>query len=233
MMKKNIAVILALALLISLAACGAKDNTPETTSDQPTGSAELESDGETEKSTDDAPVTEKKILTVYFSSANTAGVDAVSSATPYAGEYASTEQLAIFIHDAVGGDLAKITPEKDYPEDYNGTADAAKAERDNDERPAFLALEVNPEDYDVIFVGYPMWWYTLPMVMYTFFDTYDFSGKTIVPFNTHAGSGDGGTYAEIAEFEPNATVLDGLAVSGSRAANAQNDVTDWLNGLDY
>ena len=232
-MKKCIAVILAFALLVSLAACGVKDNAPETTSDQPTGSAAQMSDGETEESTDDAPAGEKKILTVYFSSANTNDVDAVSSATPYAGGVASTELLATYIHDAVGGDIVKITPVKDYPEDYNGTADAAKAERDADERPAYLPLDVDPEDYDVIFVGYPMWWYTLPMVMYTFFDDYDLSGKTIVPFNTHAGSGDGGTYSEIAEFEPNATVLDGLAVSGSRVENARNDVADWLNGLNY
>ncbi len=234
-MKKQVAILLILTLLFSLAACGGKDAGTTTVPDETAGQSETAAPVNTnETAAENVTATNgKRILTVYFSSANTADVDAVSSATPYADGVASTELLATYIHDAVGGDIVKITPEKDYPEDYNGTADAAKAERDNDERPAFLPLEVNPEDYDVIFVGYPMWWYTLPMVMYAFFDAYDFSGKTIVPFNTHAGSGNGGTYAEIATFEPNATVLDGLAVSGSRAANAQDDVLAWLNGLDY
>ena len=225
-MKQCIAVLLAISLLVSLAACGAKEDAPETAVQTQTGAAKT-------NSADDTPEGDKKILTVYFSSANTNSADAVSSATPYADGAASTAYLAQRIHDAVGGDLVKLTPVKDYPEDYNGTADAAKAERDNDERPQFVPLDVNPEEYDVIFVGYPMWWYTLPMVMYTFFDMYDFSGKTIVPFNTHAGSGDGGTYSEIAAFEPNATVLDGLAVSGSRADKVQDDLTDWLSGLGF
>ena len=225
-MKKSIAILLAITLLFSLAACGAKEDAPETSVPKQTEAAKT-------KTADDTLEGEKKILTVYFSSANTNSADAVSSATPYVDGTASTEYLAAYIHDTVGGDLVKLTPVKDYPEDYSGAADAAKAERDKDERPQFVPLDVNPEDYDVIFVGYPMWWYTLPMVLYTFFDTYDFSGKTIVPFNTHAGSGDGGTYAEIAEFEPNATVLDGLAVSGNRADKTQDDVNDWLYSLGF
>ncbi len=97
---------------------------------------------------------------------------------------------------------------------------------------AFQPLNVNPEEYDVIFIGYPIWWYTLPMVLYTFFDTYDLAGKTIVPFNTHAGSGDGGTYNEIADFEPDAAVLDGLALSGSSVgADSAQQIDTWLSGL--
>lgn len=176
---------------------------------------------------------DKKILTVYFSSANTADVDVVSSATPYAGGKASTQQLAEYVHAAVGGDLRKLTPTADYPTGYNETADAAKSQRDNDERPAFLPLDVNPEDYDVIFVGYPMWWYTTPMIIRTFFDAYNFSGKTIVPFNTHAGSGDGGTYREIAQMEPDAVVPEGLAVWGSEAGAAEETVKNWVAGLTY
>lgn len=225
-MKKCIAVLLALSLLFSLAACSEKEDAPETAVPKQTETAKTET-------ADDMPAGGKKILTVYFSSANTNSTDAISSATPYVDGMASTEYLAMHIHDAVGGDIAKLTPVKDYPADYSGATDAAKAERDQDERPQFVSLDVNPEEYDVIFVGYPMWWYTLPMVLYTFFDTYDFSGKMIIPFNTHAGSGDGGTYTEIAEFEPNATVLDGLAVSGSRADKALDDVDDWLSGLGF
>lgn len=110
----------------------------------------------------------------------------------------------------------------------------AKKERDNDERPELKDLDINLDDYDTIFVGYPIWWYTLPMPMYTFFDTYDLSGKTIVPFNTHEGSGDGGTYEKIKDFEPNATVLDGLAIRGGDMANDQSSKVDnWLKDLGY
>lgn len=93
---------------------------------------------------------------------------------------------------------------------------------------------MNPEDYDVVFVGYPMWWYTLPMIMYTFFNEYDFSGKTIVPFNTHEGSGDGGTYDEIKGFEPDATILDGLPIRGGKMKSDHTDtVSEWLSRIGY
>ena len=229
-MKKIIALLLAGVLVLSLAACGAGNST-ETTADNTASQAE-NSSGEAQNS---QPVNAegKKILVVYFSSANTADVDAVSSATPDFNGQGSTEYLANYIHSKVGGDIAKLTPVKDYPLSYRDCADAAKAERDKDERPEFQKLDINPEDYDVIFIGYPMWWYTLPMLFYTFFDMYDFSGKTIIPFNTHEGSGDGGTYDEIREFEPGATVLEGLAVRGGSADKAGSDIDNWLAGLNY
>ena len=228
-MKKIIALLLAVILMLSLAACSAStaDNT-DTTASAVTNNTSANTETQTQESTAD-----KKILTVYFSAANTADVDAVSSATPNYDGFGATEYLAEYIHSKVGGDIAKLTPVKDYPLNYNDCADAAKKETDSNERPEFQALDINPEDYDVIFVGYPMWWYTLPMVMYTFFDTYDLSGKTIIPFNTHEGSGDGGTYDDIKELEPNATVLDGFNVRGSSADEADSDLDKWLTGLNY
>lgn len=225
-MKKILASVLALALIFSFTACGKK-------SDESSQSTSSVSNITEAVQTENESISGKKILIVYFSSVNTSDVDIVSSATPKADGLGSTEYIAQHIQSKVGGDIVKITPVKDYPEGYNDTADAAKAERDRDERPEFVKLSVNPEDYDVIFVGYPMWWYTLPMIMYTFFDTYDFSGKTVIPFNTHAGSGDGGTYEEIKEFEPDATVLDGIAVSGSKAGSSDSEIDAWLAGLKY
>ena len=228
-MKKIVALILALTLIFTFTACSAGGGNETTTANtQSTAAGTTSAEAE---QMEDAPTKDKKILTIYFSSANT--VDATSSATPYFDGVASTEYLAQYINKKVGGDIAKITPVKDYPEDYNGTADAAKAENDKDERPEFQKLEVNPEDYDVIFVGYPMWWYTLPMIMYTFFDAYDFSGMTVIPFNTHEGSGDGGTYDKIQDFEPNATVLEGFNVRGNSADKADSDLDEWLAGLNY
>ncbi len=158
---------------------------------------------------------EQKVLVVYFS------------------ETGNTQALAKIVSDQVGGDFRRIKTIKAYPSGQE-LFDYTKAERDNDERPELKELGVNPEDYDMIFVGYPMWWYTLPMPMYTFFDTYDFSGKTIVPFNTHEGSGNGGTYTTIQEFEPNATVLEGLPIRGGDMENDQTStVVDWLERIGF
>ena len=151
----------------------------------------------------------------------------------YFSETGNTQKLAQEIYEQVGGDFRRIEPVKPYPTGQE-LFDYTKEERDNDERPEFKDLNINLDNYDYIFVGYPMWWYTLPMMMYTFFDTYDFSGKTIIPFNTHEGSGDGGTYETIKEFEPNATVLDGLPIRGGDMSKDQTDtVKEWLKGLGF
>lgn len=157
----------------------------------------------------------KKVLVVYFS------------------ETGNTQKLAKTISDQVGGDFRRIEPVVEYPTGQD-LYDYTENEKNNDARPQFKDLGVNPEDYDVVFVGYPMWWYTLPMIMYTFFDQYDFSGKTIIPFNTHEGSGNGGTYDTIKGFEPEATVLDGLAIRGGGMKSDQTGtVSDWLVRIGY
>ncbi len=247
--KRITAIMLTLAMLTSLAACSGAGNesstSGETTSavQSSTGeksiSASESNEGSTEEKSAETSVqgnsssSESKNLVVYFSASNTKDVDAVTGATPVQGRVGTVEHIAEIIHNQVGGDIAKIVPSKDYSLDYNTCADEAKAETDSDARPQFEPLSVNIKDYDTIYVGYPMWWYTLPMVMYTFFDTYDFSGKTIIPFNTHAGSGDGGTYQTIKEFEPGATVKDGLAISGNSAfdSSTEETVKSWLAGL--
>ena len=168
-------------------------------------------DGATGKTTLDSD----RVLVVYFS------------------ETGNTQKLAQEIYEQVGGDFRRIEPVKPYPTGAD-LFDYTEKERDDDARPEFKDLNINLDDYDYIFVGYPMWWYTLPMIMYTFFDTYDFSGKTIIPFNTHEGSGDGGTYETIKEFEPNATVLDGLPIRGGDMSKDQTDtVKEWLKGLGF
>ena len=158
---------------------------------------------------------DKKVLVVYFS------------------ETGNTQKLAKLISDEIGGDFRRIETVKSYP---TGEAlfDYTKNERDNDERPELKDLDININDYDVIFVGYPIWWYTLPMPIYTFLDNYDFSGKIIVPFNTHEGSGDGGTYSTIKGWEKDANVLDGLAIrGGDMEKNQTTRVQNWLKGLGF
>lgn len=216
-----------------------ESNTDENSTEQSTEISENIESSIDEKSAENSEQeisvsAENKTLVLYFSGGNSKNADVISSATQRQDDYYATQYLAELIHSEVGGELVPIIPTNAYPIVYDETADKAKDERDNDERPQFETLGVNIEDYDTIYVGYPMWWYTLPMVMYTFFDTYDFSGKTIIPFNTHLGSGDGGTYQTIKEFEPNATIKDGLAVSGSAVfdSSTEQNVKNWLAGLE-
>ena len=228
-------IIFAAVASMLLAACGTQEEAAqETTEEEAVKVVEEENSGSnTDSEGEEADsASGGSVLVVYFSPANADTADAVSSATPRVGDASSVEAIAQQIGDRTGAKLAKIVPEEPYPTDYDETADKAKSEQDEDVRPDFL-LETDPEEYDVIFVGYPIWWYHLPMVMDTFFDNYDLAGKTIIPFNTHAGSDDGGTYQEIADLEPDATVMDGLAVSGERAGDAKASVDEWLSGLGY
>ena len=247
--KRIIAAMLAVIMVLLLAACGSAGNNNtqsannstqnETNATQnqesqtaPTNSSESQPTPDTE--TREKEQNSEKMLVLYFSADNTKNADAVSSATPMTGGVSSVEWIADIIHDTVGGDLVPIIPSVDYPLVYNDLADYAKKERDDGGRPAFEDLGVDPTSYDTVFIGYPIWWYEMPMIMDTFFETYDFSGVTIVPFNTHAGSRDGGTYSDIKELEPNANVLDGLAVRGEDVGknSAKTSVEKWLTGLN-
>ncbi len=149
----------------------------------------------------------------------------------YFSVYGSAKQVAEEIARQTGADLVEIEPEVPYDSNrdhYDALARLAKKEHDEDMRPA-IKNEIDIDAYDRIYIGYPMWWYTFPMIIYTFFDKYDLSGKTIIPFNTHMGSGDGGTYETIRELEPGATVLEGLPVEMRDAENSSARVVErWL-----
>ena len=148
--------------------------------------------------------------------------------------YESAKAVAQEIAAQTGADLVEIEPVTPYDSNrshYNALARYAKKEHDEDMRPA-IKNEIDVDGYDNIFIGYPMWWYTFPMIIYTLFDEYDFSGKTIIPFNTHMGSSDGGTYRTIAELEPNAKVLKGLPIEMSEAErDCKDKVEKWLNNI--
>ena len=124
--------------------------------------------------------------------------------------------------------------ENHYPTDnFESLAELARTELDEGQRPAMRTELENLEDYDVIFVGYPIWWYDMPAVMYTFFDQYGFSGKTIIPFTTHGGSRLSGTVETIAELEPEAQVSDqALTISRNDVEGAASEVADWVASLN-
>lgn len=157
--------------------------------------------------------------------------DELSTLVVYFSNSGNTEILANFIHNYIGGDIVALEPTVAYPEDYNDLLDVAQEEQQSDARPEFNDLNIDIDDYDTIFIGYPNWWGDMPMIIYTFFDTYDLSGKTIAPFNTSGGSGLSRTVGTIRELEPDATVTDGFTVLSDNVDNAMSDVEEWIDSL--
>ena len=237
--RKWIALFLSYVLTLSLlAGCG--------------GNAEPQSGGETADNEadileDSEPDTEaavvsaddtggEKILIAYFAVAENSDVDAISSASVLADD-GEAKGLSKFLSDIIaertGGELFSIRTEEKFPGEYEPLANHAKEEQDNGVLPVLTSHIGNLDEYDTVFIGYPVWWYTLPQVMLSFFEEYDFSGKTLIPFCTHLGSRSGGTFERIAELEPDATVRDGFFVSMEDAADAEPDVLQWLASLGY
>ena len=177
----------------------------------------------------------KKSLVVYFSAADNDGIDAVSSATVVAHEgkgYGAAQLAAKFVGDYIGADVSAIVTEESYPAEYNAMAEMAKEQADSKVHPTLSSKIENLADYDTVFMVYPVWWYTVPMPIYSLLDQYDFSGKTIIPVITHEGSGDGGTLSVLRAEEPNATVLDNAFVSRFGAVPTQESAMEsWLDGL--
>jgi len=139
----------------------------------------------------------------------------------------NTEVVAKKIQAVNGGDLFHIDTVKPYPIDYTETTDVAKMELRENARPVLTDKVKYMDEYDVIYLGYPNWWGTFPMAVFTFLESYDFSGKTIIPFCTHEGSGLGGE-RDIKKLCPKANVLSGIAIRGGSSASADNIVKNWL-----
>ena len=128
----------------------------------------------------------------------------------------NTELVAKMIRDKTDGELFQIKTVKTYPEKYRDTTDMALAEQRAGDRPD-VTYAFNMDDYDVIFFGYPNWWGTLPMAIFTFLESEDLSGKRIIPFCTHEGSALGRTIEDLKRLAPNADIEKGLAIRGGRA----------------
>lgn len=230
-MKKIISVFLTAFVIFSLAACGREEPSggtePESTvqstgveseekedNSESTSSSDAQGAETNESSADETDEAGTKALVVYFSATG------------------NTKAVAETLTGLTGADIYEIVPEQPYTDEdlnYNDRTTRATAEQnDPDARPAIQGSITDFEQYEVVYVGYPIWWGDMPRILYTFFDAYDFSGKTIAPFCTSGGSGLSGTPGTIAELETGATVLDGLHVSDSAADNAEGQVSDWL-----
>lgn len=182
----------------------------------------------------------EKPLVVYFSyfeNANLpAGVDTSASASIQVWNGKNTGNTGVvanIINEKVGGDIYPILVADKYPADYDETVSRGRDEQNRNYRPQLVNHIENFNDYDTVFIGFPNWWYDMPMAMYSFFEEYDFSGKTIIPFVTSGGSGFSNTVSTIKSLEPNATILEGISISGRRVMGAEENVTEWLEELNY
>lgn len=140
----------------------------------------------------------------------------------------NTRRVAEEIQRQTDAQLVELEPQQPYTSDYDELLDVARDQQRQQARPAIANTIDNIDSYDVIFVGYPNWWGDMPMILYTFFDQYDLSGKTIVPFVTSGGSGFSDTLSTIEELESEATLLEGLSLSEDEANQCTSEVEQWL-----
>lgn len=241
-MKKALSILLALTLTASLAACGSQNDTPPPASDPPALSEpDSGTPDNTESSTPSAETTDGAdqpsggdggILIAYFGVPETDGTDTHAQASRVAtedGVVGNTQFIAQAIQEAVGGDLFAIETVQAYPGTHDALLDFAYDELREDARPELADQVQNLEDYDVIFLGYPNWNAELPMPLYTFLESHDLSGKIILPFVTHGGSGFSRTISTIQSLQPEAAVSeDGFSVSRGSVAGAAQDAMDWV-----
>jgi flavodoxin len=142
----------------------------------------------------------------------------------------NTAVMAGYIHEQLPGpDIFEIEPVVPYPDKYDECTAVAKKEQSENARPAVKTHIADVNKYDVIYIGYPIWWGTMPQIMLTFLDEYNLSGKTIIPFCTNEGSGFGRSVNDLKKACPNSKFLDGLAVRGSNVKKAQKEVNVWID----
>lgn len=248
-MKKQISLIAIVALALSLTACGSNTqsqpaqgvirqqpiNTATESSSAVESDSATEATGEMASSNDTQTAAGSNILIAYFTVPETDGADAVASASRVVtadGVLGNTEYVATQIQKNLGGDLFAIETVQEYPGTHDKLLEFAYNEKSDNARPELSTHIDNPDSYDYIFVGFPNWNADLPMPLYSFFDEYDFSGKTIIPFVTHGGSGFSRTIQTIAQLEPGATVIEnGLSISRNSVADAQDDIKKWTDSL--
>lgn len=260
MRKKLAAVILSMVCVMTMIGCGNQDaeNTPviesETTVQEEQSTEEVtetvsateeasemevtEQENSTEEGGTEADSENSDTLVVYFSMPETADPDNMTeeednSVVVIDGQVlGNTQYVAMLIQEYTGGDIFRIEPEVPYTTEHEALIDYAKEEQNNNARPAMKESVPDLSEYETIYIGYPNWWGDMPMILYTFFDSIDLSGKTIIPFNTHGGSGFSNTISTIAGLEPEADVNeDGYTVSRNDVENSRDEVFAWLDSI--
>lgn len=232
-MKKAISILLSLFMILSFAACGNSASRAEQLSTENNSMESSENVIAESSNTDDTESAEtlttqpeetepeeqgSRVLVAYFSATNT------------------TEGVAEHIANGLNADLYEIIPEDPYTDadlNYNDNNSRTTIEmNDPNARPVISGSIENMEQYDIVFIGYPIWWGEAPRIVSTFVESYDFSGKTIVPFCTSGGSGIGSSATNLEQLTSGADWLDGRRLNGS---DSQDTVMEWVNslGLDF
>ena len=170
---------------------------------------------------------EKRILIAYYSRRGNNYVSGQIKNLPIG----NTEVIAEMIKEIAGGEMFRIDTIKPYPEGYDETTEVAKQEKRSNARPELKNQLSTLNHYEVIFLGYPNWWGTMPMAVCTFLESYDFSNKIIIPFCTHEGSGLGTSVRDIIKLCPKAEVSNAIAFHGGSVSKAKNEVESWLNSI--
>ena len=230
-MKKWTSLLLALAMALSLTACGNSNqgNATEPPASVSDSTAE-ETPAPTGTETPAGEPTEAPLEEPAERETPAAG-DSSSVLIAYFSWSGNTEQVAQIIQQETGGDLFEIAPATPYTDDYNELLDIAQQEQSDNARPELASQVENWEQYDTIFVGYPNWWSDAPMAVYTFVESYDWDGKTLVPFNTSASGGFGRSLSGLEESVFGATILEGISFTERTLGDAQSEVAAWLDGL--
>ncbi len=140
----------------------------------------------------------------------------------------NTEVVAGILQKHIGADLFKIEQVQPYSKGYNDCIAEAQADQKRNARPELKAYPNSIDEYDTIYLGFPNYWGTMPMAVFTFLEHFDFSGKVIKPFCTHEGSGLGRSVNDIKRICPNATVEKGLAIQGSSVSNSEPAIQKWV-----
>ncbi|MDD3222882.1 MAG: flavodoxin [Clostridia bacterium] len=239
MKKRKILCVLAMTTLL-LTACGNAESQETSTQAESVTMEDTSEEVETDTTETVGENTGSNILVAYFSYGENAdlpeGVDASSSASIQTWNNEITGNTGVIAHmigDASGADMFSIQTVAKYPSDYNGTINQGEEEKDENVRPELASHIENIEQYDTIFLGFPTWWYDMPMAMYSFLDEYDLSGKTIIMFCTSGGSGFLDAVEQTQAAEPEATVIEGLSIGASSATGAEEQVTAWLQEIGY
>jgi flavodoxin len=170
--------------------------------------------GNTKKEEAMPPPGTKRILVAYFSHSG------------------NTREIANQIHAVVGGDIFQIEVVEPYPDNYDAVVERAGQELHSGYRPALKARIESIKPFDLVFIGYPNWWGTIPAPVRVFLTEDDFPGEIVIPFCTHEGSGLGRSVADIAKLCPKSTVRDGAAFRGRDVKTAQRAVSEWLRGME-
>lgn len=220
-MKKIISVILAAAMLLSLGACS---------------NPEQENAGETQAETPVQDNTGKNVLVAYFSWAenatDTEGVDATASPSVIAP--GNVQQLAGWVSDETGGDLFSIQVTDPYPADWDECLDRANDERGEDARPELKSAVQDIGQYDTVFLGYPNWWYGVPMALLSFIEENNLSGKEVYLFCSHGTGGLANSVDILTEALPDTVISDNIFDCYEEdASSSEGDIREWVNGLGY